>query len=170
LASGHDGDDEGSAEGAATAFLHQWSFLVIDDNPAALAVLRSMLLLLGTKPPLEALDGPQAMELVRAHEFDCIITDVRMEPMSGAEFVRWVRRSNEAASATVRILAMSAYRDGKEVATLATEGANGFVTKPLSLALLRAALSAISDNPLEFVELVAAGESGETQVRRRFKP
>ena len=133
--------------------LQDWAFLVVDDNPAALSILRSMLTMLGLRPPIEALDGATAMELVRGNDFDCIITDVRMEPMSGAEFVRWVRRSNEAANPTVRILAMSAYRDLAEIEAMKSEGANGFLGKPISLPLLERALLAIARDPRRFVEV-----------------
>ena len=140
---------------------------MVDDNPAALSILRSMLLMLGVKPPQEAVDGASAMELVQGNEFDCIITDVRMEPMSGAEFIRWVRRSNEAANSTVRILAMSAYRDAKEVALLEAEGANGFIGKPLSVPLLRAALEAVARDPAHFVEVDSTSNPDQPKVYHR---
>jgi two-component system chemotaxis response regulator CheY len=133
----------------------EWSFLVVDDNPAALAMLRFMLLMLGVKRPFEALDGPTAKKLVRGNDLDCIITDMRMEPMNGAEFVRWVRHSNEAANPTVRILAMSAYRDPVEIEGLVGEGANGFLGKPISMSLLEQALTAVALNPTEFVEVIS---------------
>jgi CheY-like chemotaxis protein len=146
--------------------IRDWSFLVVDDNPGALSILRSMLGMLGVEPPLEAMDGAMAMELVRENTFDCIITDVRMEPMSGAEFVRWVRRSNEAANAAVRILAISAYRDAKEVGELRAEGADGFVTKPLSVPLLQHALAAVVRNPRSFVEIISSADAPLPSIRR----
>lgn len=124
-----------------------------------------MLGMLGIEPPLEAMDGAMAMDLVREKAFDCIITDVRMEPMSGAEFVRWVRRSNEAANATVRILAISAYRDAREIGELQAEGANGFVSKPLSVLLLQHALAAVVRNPQDFVEIVSSADAATSSVR-----
>ena len=145
-----------SCDGDVTVFFDEWSVLVVDDNPSALALLRSMLGLLGAKAPLEALDGPTAMELVRQNDLDCIITDIRMEPMNGMEFVRWVRHSNEISNPNVPILAMSAYRDPPEVAAIEHEGANGFIGKPLSLPLLRAALTAIAQNPRHFIEIVSS--------------
>lgn len=148
-------------------FLREWAFLLVDDNPAALSMLRSMLLMLGIKAPHEAMDGASAMELVSGHEFDCIITDVRMEPMSGAEFVRWVRHSNEAANTTVRILAMSAYRDAAEVAALEAEGANGFIGKPLSVLFLQKALEALATDPDHFVELESTANAGQPTIIRR---
>lgn len=145
--------------------IRDWTFLVVDDNPGALSILRSMLGMLGIEPPLEAMDGAMAMDLVREKAFDCIITDVRMEPMSGAEFVRWVRRSNEAANATVRILAISAYRDAREIGELQAEGANGFVSKPLSVLLLQHALAAVVRNPQDFVEIVSSADATTSSVR-----
>lgn len=145
--------------------LREWDILVVDDNPASLSMLRSMLAVLGLKPPLEALDGAEAMELVRNNDLGCIITDIRMEPMSGPDFVRWVRRSNEAANPTVRILAMSAYRDGREIEAIRNEGANGFIGKPLSVPVLEAILQAVARDPGRFVEADPATGALRTQPR-----
>ncbi len=126
-----------------------------------------MLLMLGLEPPLEALDGSVAMEMVRRHDLDCIITDVRMEPMSGPAFVRWVRRGNEAANPDVLILTTSAYRDPHEVEALAAEGANGFLGKPLSVPLLRGALESAARNPQDFVDMVSTVNPYRRNGRRR---
>jgi two-component system, chemotaxis family, chemotaxis protein CheY len=151
--------EENDPDDGEAIFPRGWTFLLVDDNPAALNILRSMLAMLGAKPPLEAMDGAAAMELVRGNELDCIITDVRMEPMSGGEFIRWVRRSNENSNPTVRILAMSAYRDQREITAVRQEGANGFLGKPVSVPLLEAAIKALADSPDDFVEVVAGPES-----------
>ena len=154
---------------AAIEAFRDWTFLVVDDNPAALSILRSMLGMLGLRPPLEALDGATAMEMVRGNDFDCIITDIRMEPMSGAEFVRWVRHSNEAANPTVRILAISAYRDTAEIDMIEREGANGFMGKPISVPVLEEALTALVRNPDRFVvvDVTADLERPPLQQQRR---
>lgn len=133
-----------------------WSFLIVDDNPSALAALRTLMMVLGLAPPLEAAGGAEAQDLVRQHELDCIITDLRMEPMNGVEFVRWLRQSNEAGNPTARVLAISAYRDAEEIAAVAREGADAFLAKPLSLANLRAALDVLVRQSDNFTEIVQA--------------
>lgn len=140
-----------------------WSFLIVDDNPSALATLRTMMMVLGLEPPLEAAGGAEAQDLVRHHELDCIITDLRMEPMNGVEFVRWLRHSNEAGNPTAHILAISAYRDAAEIAAVAAEGADAFLAKPLSLANFRTALMALHERKGEFVEIVQ-GPGGAVTV------
>lgn len=132
--------------------LADWNFLIVDDNPSALSILRSMLVMQGMKAPLEALDGASAMELVKQNAFDCIITDIRMEPMNGAEFVRWVRHSNEAANPDVRIIAMSAYRDVREIGDIKQGGASAFIGKPVSALLLEKVLKAVAGNGRSFIE------------------
>jgi len=146
-----------------------WSFLVVDDNPSALATVRTMMMVLGLDPPLEAADGVEAQDLVRRHELDCIITDLRMEPMSGVEFVRWVRHSNEAGNRTAYILAISAYRDAAEIAAVAAEGADAFLAKPLSLANFRAALAALHERKGAFVEIVQGPGGAVTVVEQGIK-
>lgn len=143
-----------------------WSILIVDDNPAALATLRTLMLVLGLEPPLEAAGGVEAQELVRSNDLDCIITDLRMEPMSGLEFVRWLRHSNEAGNRTARILTVSAYRDAAEIEAACKDGANGFLAKPVSVASLRAALAALAEHPDAFVEV----EQTSGRVRLKASP
>ncbi len=143
-----------------------WSFLIVDDNPSALATLRTLMMVLGLEPPLEAAGGAEAQDLVRRHDLDCIITDLRMEPINGVEFVRWLRRSNEAGNPTARILAISAYRDAGEIAAVASEGADAFLAKPLSLANLRAALDVLGRQPGGFTEIVQTPSGTVTLVPR----
>ena len=132
-----------------------WMFLIVDDNPTALATLRTLMMMLGLEPPLEAMDGQEAMDAVRDNSLDCIITDLRMEPMSGVDFIRWVRKGNEVPNQDIRILAMSAYRDAVEVEAVALEGGNGFLGKPLSIPSLKTALQRLLANPTEFVDISA---------------
>lgn len=146
--------DQAAGDDAAT-LPDDWSFLIVDDNPAALATLRTLMMVLGLEPPLEAMGGQEAMEMVRDNALDCIITDLRMEPMSGVDFIRWVRKSNLAPNPSVRILAISAYRDPAEVSAIAMEGASGFLGKPLSIPTLRTALQQLRNRPGYFVDIAA---------------
>jgi CheY-like chemotaxis protein len=146
--------DQTAGDDAAT-LPDDWSFLIVDDNPAALATLRTLMLMLGLEAPLEAMGGQEAMDVVRHNALDCIITDLRMEPMSGVDFIRWVRNSNQGPNPSVRILAISAYRDPAEVSAIAMEGANGFLGKPLSIPTLRTALQQLRNRPGHFVDIAA---------------
>lgn|GEM_PF-2728524 len=147
-----------------------WQFLIVDDNPTALATLRTLMMVLGLEPPLEASGGAEAQDLVREYDLDCIITDLRMEPMNGTEFVRWLRHSNEAGNRTARILAISAYRDSAEIEAIAAEGADGFLAKPISIASLKAALEAMALQESPFVEVVQTPSGIRLKTRPEKKP
>lgn len=139
-----------------------WEFLIVDDNPAALATVRTLMMMLGLAPPHEATDGHQAMEIIRSQNLDCVITDLRMEPMSGVELVRLLRRSNEPINPNMKILGMSAYRDPDEIDALKTEGADGFVGKPLSVPMLRAALDRLIEKEAgDFFDMMPSASDGE---------
>jgi two-component system chemotaxis response regulator CheY len=140
-------------DGSASA--DNWSYLIVDDNPAALATLRTLIMMIGLEPPLEASGGQEAMDLVRSFDLDCIITDLRMEPMNGIDFIRWVRGSNEARTASIKILAISAYRDAAEIAGVEDAGANGFLSKPLTVRSLRRAIALLQAPTGDFVDISA---------------
>jgi len=67
------------------------SVLIIDDDFAALKALTSLVTALGAQKVLEADSAEQALELVEQQSFDLIISDYRLEGMSGVEFLEQVR-------------------------------------------------------------------------------
>ena len=69
--------------------------LVVDDSPVNLAVMKGMLKLLGHTDVVTAGNGLEALEALAASAkpFDCVLTDVWMPEMDGAEFVQAVRAS-----------------------------------------------------------------------------
>ncbi len=64
--------------------------LLVDDNHDGIVARRSVLEELGYKV-ISACCGSEALELASRQNFDLIITDYRMKPMDGLEFIAEVR-------------------------------------------------------------------------------
>ena len=67
------------------------SILVVDDNPAIVGSLADILEIKGFTVHAAA-SGAQALELLRKHPVDILLTDVKMPEMNGLELYRATRK------------------------------------------------------------------------------
>jgi CheY-like chemotaxis protein len=93
------------------------TILIVDDNPS----IRQFLLTLlgyGGHRLVEASDGNEALEKVRAQRPDLIITDLAMPGLSGYDFARQLRGSSESGP-TPPVIFYTATYDEREARSLA---------------------------------------------------
>ena len=134
-----------SAEGAAAQEMETpfgaLSVLVVEDESFTRMVLAKMLGTLGVQAVHQAADGESALAAVAAHSPDLVLCDVEMQPMDGFGFVRALRASPESRSRALPVVFMSGRVDGDREAAARASGASLVLTKPVTPASLRAALS-----------------------------
>src|SRR2546421_5100777 len=65
--------------------------LLVDDNLDGVVARRSVLEELGYKV-VPATSGHDALQVIERHKFDLIITDYKMSPINGLEFIAEVRK------------------------------------------------------------------------------
>jgi two-component system, NarL family, nitrate/nitrite response regulator NarL len=87
-----------------------------------------------------AADGEQALELIRAHEPQVAVLDVRMPKLDGREVVRRVRQ----AELPTRVLFVSEYHAGELVLQALTAGGAGYLSKSATAEEICAAIVRIS--------------------------
>jgi diguanylate cyclase (GGDEF)-like protein/PAS domain S-box-containing protein len=93
--------------------------LIVDDDPTGRELLVTLARHSGHEP-LEAADGAEALECVRAHKPQIVISDILMPTMDGYEFVRRLRSEKELADTNV-IFYTANYHE-KEALKLAESG------------------------------------------------
>jgi two-component system chemotaxis response regulator CheY len=71
-------------------------------------------------------DGPSALVALRQREYDLVITDWQMEPISGVELTKLIKM--DARLSKVRIILITGLHGKEDEAWLS--GADGYVTKP----------------------------------------
>lgn len=101
------------------------NILVVDDDED-IRELISMKLSLHKAKCDEAKDGAEAFEKIKAANYDCVITDVRMPNASGIDLIKMIR-SYEGKSP--RVIMMSAFTDLSNDAAR-NLGAIGLFMKP----------------------------------------
>jgi two-component system chemotaxis response regulator CheY len=110
------------------------SILIVDDSLPMRSILRSMLTSLGYQNVEEAENGQMALAMIRARSYTLIISDWHMEPMTGIELLREVRRISRAGSN--RFIFSTSERSWGSQTTAKLDGAEAFLTKPFTVDIL----------------------------------
>ena len=102
--------------------------LVAEDNPFNQLVATAMLENVGAIVRV-AEHGDEALDLLRAERFDCVLMDVQMPRMDGLEATRRIRA--DPALAQTRVIAMTANAWDEDRDQCLAAGMDDFVTKPV---------------------------------------
>lgn len=114
--------------------------LIVEDNEANRIVLEEMLHHLGHRVDM-ANDGGEGVEKARATRFDLILMDLSMPLMDGWTAASAIRLGG--ASEHSRILAVTAHAKPDRIDRMIESGFDGWLTKPLSIDSLSAALAEV---------------------------
>lgn len=106
--------------------------LIIDDNPNFRRLLRAILSSFSTAEIVEADGGPSALQIMESFTPSLILVDWRMTPMSGAEFVSYIRTNPNSPNPVVPIIVVTGYAESGLAHQIRDVGANDFVVKPVS--------------------------------------
>ena len=114
------------------------SILVVDDDPSMADSLTEILDIKGFEVRA-ANCGAEALQMLRDHPVDVMLTDVRMPDMNGVELSRATRKTDP----NLRTLLMTAYSDDDIIQKGMAEGIKTVFTKPVDIDLLVSILSVI---------------------------
>jgi CheY-like chemotaxis protein len=105
----------------------------VDDDPITLQILGKAAQLLGHQPVLLE-TGKSVIEMANQQKPDLIMMDMMMPDMDGLTVLSSIRSQPDLSSIPVVILSAGAAMDDRERVTEA--GAQGYITKPVSLGVL----------------------------------
>ena len=114
-----------------------YRILIAEDEPKLLEVLCDYFDSKGVTP-IPAADGAKALELARSEAFDGVLLDIMMPKLDGLSVCRELRKSSD-----VPIIFLTALSDEEDKLLGYELGADDYVTKPYSLAVLYAKLMAL---------------------------
>lgn len=116
--------------------------LIVDDEPSLRRMVR--LTLDETHEVHEAEDGAGALDAIRADgPFDVVLLDQKMPGMTGVEVLADIRRL----APETRVVMLTAHASLDLATAALSGGASHFLAKPMTPALLRAAVSAATPHP-----------------------
>ena len=132
--------------------LKKLTVLVIDDHPHISELIKSMLFSLGVASVTIAKDGEEAYKKFCADNHGLIITDLRMEPLSGLELARLIRHDERSPNPYVPIIVMTGYSNKENVAAARDVGITEFLVKPFNGETIKSRLEQIIKKPRDFID------------------
>ena len=109
--------------------------LVVDDSQTTVRVVRSLLARIGFKDIDDAANGMAALAKMTEKPYGIVIADWNMEPMSGYELLKQVRRDPRLAP--TRYILMTAELNASHVIAAKKAGASNYILKPFTDEVLR---------------------------------
>ncbi len=116
-------------------------FLVVDDFSTMRRIVKNLLQELGYAKIEEADDGTTALPMLKAGDFDFLITDWNMPSMPGLELLKQVRADPKLAKLPVLMVTAEAKRE--QIVEAAQAGVSGYVIKPFTAQTLSEKLAKI---------------------------
>jgi two-component system chemotaxis response regulator CheY len=125
--------------------------LLVDDNDHMRLLLTEMLRAIGVRHIFEALDGMEALSMMRRVPIDIVITDLKMGALSGIDFVNLLRRSPDSPNPFVPVIMITGHSTARRVQDARDAGVNEFLTKPVTGRSLVHRLTLLIDQPRAYV-------------------
>ncbi|HUN65522.1 MAG TPA: response regulator [Bacteroidota bacterium] len=114
------------------------SVLFVDDEDILRMLMKDQLTAEGYSVET-ADDGDTALEILARKNFDLLLVDIRMPRMNGIELLKQIRRQKIQS----RVLVLTAVDDISIAIEAVKQGANDYLTKPIELNSLTAAIDRI---------------------------
>ncbi|MBF0561320.1 MAG: response regulator [Alphaproteobacteria bacterium] len=110
--------------------------MVIDDHKMMRNLIKKLLVKVAPSRITEACDGQDALEILKKPDIvpDIIICDLRMETLSGVEFVRTLRNDKSNLNCCTPVLILTAEQSRETHDAVRKVGATKVLTKPISAA------------------------------------
>ncbi len=120
-----------------------FAILIVDDSPAMRSFIRRVMDLSGLEVSscLEASNGEEALDVLRRHWVDAVLTDINMPCMNGEQFVR--RLGEDAVLKSVPVLVVSTDATDVRIRRMLELGVRGYLKKPFSPEVLREELERV---------------------------
>ena len=131
--------------------LSRLSFLVLDDNPNMIQIMRTVLKGFGAERIYEASTAAEAFQKARLEAIDMAFIDCNLGGMDGLAFVKLMRTAADSPNAYLPMIMFSAYSEQNRVEAARDAGAHDFLVKPLTPAELHRKVIDVIDHPRPFI-------------------
>lgn len=102
--------------------------LLVDDSRLARNHIKRVLNNLGLLKITEAVDGREAIEILKDDTFDLVVTDYNMPEVDGRELTKYIR--NESGQSHLPVLMVTSESNDTHLANILTEGVTAMCDKP----------------------------------------
>ena len=134
-----------------SAALKQLRFLLVDDNHHMRVIVSTILKSVGARQVLEAMDGAEALQILREQQVDIAIVDFKMSPLDGVQFTQLVRQSPDSADPFLPIIMLTGFAERHRVFEARDAGVTEIVVKPVTARSLLDRIDAVIFRPRPFI-------------------
>ncbi|HKT52913.1 MAG TPA: response regulator [Caulobacteraceae bacterium] len=125
--------------------------LLVDDNHHMRVLLTEILRAIGVRQVFEANDGAEALNIMRTHQIDIIMTDLAMQPLDGIDFVRLLRNSPDSPNPMAPVIMITGHSTQRRVTEARDVGVNEFLSKPVTARGVLERIAQVVDSPRAYV-------------------
>ncbi|MEE8607712.1 MAG: response regulator [Nitrospiraceae bacterium] len=115
--------------------------LIVDDYKTMLRIIRNLLKQLDFNNVDEASDGAEALKLLREKNFELVISDWNMEPMTGLQLLREVR--SDIKLKKLPFIMITAESKTENVVAAKEAGVSNYIVKPFNAETLKQKLASV---------------------------
>ena len=115
--------------------------LVVDDYNTMIRIIRNLLRQLGFENIDDAPDGAAALDKMRRRRYGLVISDWNMEPMTGYELLREIRKDPKLAGTPFIMVTAESKTDNVIAAKKA--GVSNYIVKPFNADTLKRKIEAV---------------------------
>jgi len=115
--------------------------LIVDDYNTMLRILRNLLKQLNFLNVEEATDGTMALEKLREEHYGLVISDWNMEPMTGIDLLREVRK--DPSLKHLPFVMITAESKSENVIAAKQAGVSNYIVKPFNAETLKSKLVSV---------------------------
>lgn len=117
------------------------NILIVDDYKTMLRIISNLLKQLGFKNIEEATDGSEALRKLREGNFNLVISDWNMAPMTGLQLLKEVRA--DAKLKPLPFIMVTAESKTENVVEAKTAGVSNYIVRPFNAETLKMKLTAV---------------------------
>lgn len=145
------------------------TLLVVDNCQPFRKMIMKVLLRFGFQAVYEAANGEEAIDQIRHHHIDIVMTEWSIEPFNGYELIRRLRTDKRLADEDMRLIMLTGLTEKARVVAARDAGVDGFLRKPVSPDTLFKRIVSVIDNPVGYANMraaqAAAALAGEASAR-----
>ena len=120
----------------------KYTVLIVDDIPVNIILLKTMLARTNVKI-LTAVNGQEALDLVRSLKPQVVLLDIQMPVMNGLEVLKKIKSDPKLKD--IAVIMVSAYTSAEDIEQSMSLGASGFIKKPVIMDILLSNVTAALD-------------------------
>jgi two-component system chemotaxis response regulator CheY len=117
------------------------TILIVDDYKTMLRIIRNLLKQLGFSNVDEAADGAAALRKLRGKDYNLVISDWNMEPMTGYQLLKEMRSDGKLQETP--FIMITAESKTENVIAAKKAGVNNYIVKPFNAATLKTKMTSV---------------------------